>query len=176
MAGRGAEGVTEQRRISGKGHGKPPKGKPFVKGAASPNPAGRPKDAASVTYWLKTFAGMSPVEVAEHCEIYAKELRRKTGNMTTAAIIAARAIMTLMDETDPKVLAQLLDRTDGKLATTLDIHDWRETAKAQGLTDADIEAATEQAATLFEKIATGEVRPLVAGQAAPIEMETKGGE
>lgn len=35
-------------------------------------------------------------------------------------------------------------------------HDWREAARAQGLTDADIEAATEQAATLFEQIATGQ--------------------
>ncbi len=153
--------MIQQRRISGKGHGKPPKGKRFVKGAPSPNPHGRPKDEASVTYWLKTFSGMSPIEVAEHCEIYAHELRRKKGNMTTAAIIAARVIMTLMDETEPKVLGQLLDRTDGKLATAIDIHDWREAAKAQGMSDADIEAATERAASLFEKIATGAAVPVV---------------
>lgn len=159
--------IKKQRKNSDKGYGKPPRGKPFVKGAPSPNPHGRPKDAASVTYWLRTFAGMSPVEVAEHCEIYAKELRKRQGNMTTAAIIAARAIMTLMDETDPKVLAQLLDRTDGKLATTLDIHDWREAAAAQGIPAAAIEAATEQATTLFEQIATG--------QAAPVTGEAKEG-
>lgn len=39
--------------------------------------------------------------------------------------------------------------------------DWREAARAQGLTDADIEAATEQAATLFEKIATGQAVAVV---------------
>ena len=51
-------------------------------------------------------------------------------------------------------------------AQKIEIHDWREAAKAQGLTDADIETATEQAATLFEKIATG--------QASPIETEKEG--
>ena len=35
-------------------------------------------------------------------------------------------------------------------------HDWREAARATGLTDAAIEELTEQTATLFERIATGQ--------------------
>lgn len=97
------------------------RGKPFQKGAdarrtktgAAANPNGRPKDQASITYWLKQFAGMSPVQVAEHCEVYAKELRKHPGELPIAGVIAARMLMQQMDEPQPGVLGQVLDRTDG---------------------------------------------------------------
>jgi len=125
--------TKQQGKNSEVGYKHPPKDKQFKSGAPSPNPKGRPKNEASITYWLNKFQGMSPLEVAEACEVYAKEFRKFKGEMTTASIIAARALLTLMNETEAKVFATILDRTDGKLVTPIATMTWKEYLEQQGL-------------------------------------------
>lgn len=51
-------------------------------------------------------------------------------------------------------------------AQKIEIHDWREAARTAGMTDAQIETAIAETATLFERIATG--------QAVAVKTETGG--
>lgn len=108
---------------------KPVRGKPFQKGAdprrkkmgAAANPNGRPPNESSVTYWMRQFAGMSPIQVAEYCEVFAKELRKRPGELPIAGVIAARILMQQMDEPQPGVLGHLLDRTDGPVKQQVEV-------------------------------------------------------
>lgn len=108
---------------------KPVRGKPFQKGAdprrkkmgAAANPNGRPPNEASITYWLRQFAGMSPVQVADYCEVFAKELRKHPGDLPMAGVIAARILMQQIDEPQPGVLGHLLDRTDGTVKQQVEV-------------------------------------------------------
>ena len=56
------------------------------------------------------------------------------------------------------------------------IRDWRDDAAAQGIPAADIEAATEQATTLFEQIATGQAEAVKADSSTGSEGGEKEGE
>jgi len=87
----------------------------------SGNPGGRPKNEQSITYWLKEFGAMTPAQLAELCEDYAKELRKIKGNMSMFAHIAVRTLMGQINEPSPGLLAQLLDRTEGKVKDQLEL-------------------------------------------------------
>lgn len=98
-------------------------------------------------------------------ELFAEQvaIRRDLRRQSLAAGDFRTALAAAKDE------AKLLDCYP---VPQVDIHhDWRDDAAAQGIPAAAIEAATEQATTLFEQIATGEVRPLVAGQAVKAETQ-----
>lgn len=136
------ESTKQQGKNRGIGYKHPPEGRKFKKNEPSPNPKGRPKNEASITYWLNKFQGMSSLEVAEACEVYAKEFRKFKGEMTTAGIIAARALLTLMNETEAKVFATVLDRTDGKLVTPIATMTWKEYLEQQG----------QDAAAVFDRL------------------------
>src|SRR3990167_10273800 len=96
-----------------------PRGRPWPAGVSG-NPGGRPKITDnSITYWLRLYLGMSPSQVADAAETFAKELRKFKTPMPTAAVIAVNAVNALMNDPDPRLLAHVLDRTDGKLTNTL---------------------------------------------------------
>lgn len=101
-------------------------GVPFKKGVdprrnvTKPGP-GRPKDEASITYWMKQFAGMTPVQVADYCEVFAKELRKHPGELPIAGVIAVRALMQAMDEPQPGMFGHVLDRTEGPVKQHVEV-------------------------------------------------------
>lgn len=138
-----------------------PRGKPFT-GADDPRrgTGGRLPSEASITHWLKKFSGMTAAEVAEACEVYAKEFRKYgKGKMTTAGVIAARAILGLMYETNPKVLAQVLDRTEGKVALPIVPMTWQEWCEKEGIDAAGIFNAIVAAAAGQDASASAEPTP-----------------
>lgn len=107
-----------------------PRGKRFESGKSG-NPGGRPKNQKSITYWLGLFGNMSGEEVAVACEVYAKEFKKAKGDVPLFAIIAARALLTLMNESEARLLGHVLDRTEGKVTQPLDVN-WRDSARKQG--------------------------------------------
>lgn len=62
---------------------------------------------------------MSPANVAKECAAFASEFKKFKGEAPIAALVAARALLTLMYDTDGRVLGTVLDRVDGKLPTTI---------------------------------------------------------
>lgn len=87
----------------------------------SGNPGGRPKNQQSITYWLNEFGNMMPAQLAELCETYAKDLRKVKGEMSMFAHIAVRTLMAQINEPTPGLLAQILDRTEGKVQDKLQV-------------------------------------------------------
>ena len=74
---------------------------------------------------------MTGVEVAEACTVYAKEFRKAGKSLPLFAVIAARALLTLMNESEARLMGHVLDRTEGKVAQPIDLG-WRELARQQG--------------------------------------------
>lgn len=95
------------------------------KGGPSPNPGGRPKQKASIAYWLNEFARMTGAEAAAACAVYAAEFKKSKGPLPLAAIIAARALLELMNEPSPALFGQVLDRIDGKVTQPVDVAIWQ---------------------------------------------------
>ena len=93
----------------------PPEGKRFKPGQSG-NPAGRPRNEVSITYWLKEFGAMTTSQVAEVCQLFAKELRAAdSGDLPLSAIVALRAWMSQINEPQPGMFGHLLDRIDGEV-------------------------------------------------------------
>lgn len=110
-----------------------PRGKPFT-GADDPRrgKGGRKPNAQSITAWLQEFAGMTGVELAELCAIYARELRKAGDELPLAALVAIRVLMSLINDPDARLLGQALDRIDGKVIQPVAEMPWREYAKQMG--------------------------------------------
>lgn len=94
------------------------KGKPFKKGAADErrNAGGRPKNAVSITHWLREFGGMTTAQVADACKLYAAEFKKNdAGELPLAAVLALRMWIALINDPSPGLFSELLDRIDGKV-------------------------------------------------------------
>ncbi len=109
-------------------NGKQPQNTPPARGpdgkwqkGVSPNPGGRPKNKVSITYWLEQFAGMTGAEAAEACAVYSAQFKKVKGPLPLGAIIAARAILELMNEPGAALFGQVLDRIDGKVAQKIEV-------------------------------------------------------
>lgn len=99
-----------------------PRGKPFQPGTDERrNAGGRPLNEQSITYWLREFGKLSPSQVADLFDTYAKELRKVKGDMSLFAHIAIRALMAQINEPSPGLLAQILDRTEGKVKDQVEV-------------------------------------------------------
>ena len=110
-----------------------PRGKPFT-GPDDPRrgKGGRQPNEKSIAFWLQKFAGMTGVELAELCAIYARELRRAGDELPLAALVAIRVLMSLINDPDARLLGQALDRIDGKVVQPVAEMPWREYAKQMG--------------------------------------------
>lgn len=107
----------------------------FKKGQSG-NPGGRPKDTESPTRWLREFLTWSPVQSADYLKVYADEFKKYgKQDAPNVAIAAARAVLSLMSDPDPKLWALILDRMDGKVAQPIE---WREEARRAGFDPDDI--------------------------------------
>lgn len=104
-----------------------PVGRPFKKGQSG-NPGGRPKITNSVTYWLREFGNMTPKALADVCSLYSAELKKGGDKTTMFGLIAARLLMSQVNQPDSRLLDVLLDRTEGKVTDKLEVNDMREKA------------------------------------------------
>ena len=76
---------------------------------------GRPVNAQNITYWLREFGAMTPVELAQRCKVFARELRKGGDEFPIFAVIAVRQLMELMKDSDARVLDIVLERLEGKV-------------------------------------------------------------
>ena len=115
-----------------------PRGKPFVKGKDErrSTTGGRKKSRESITAWMENFLGMTAVEVADTCAQFAKDFKRFGSDVPIAAAIAARSLLTLLNDTDARLLSVVLDRTEGKVMQPVEV-DWRVEARQSGLSEDD---------------------------------------
>jgi hypothetical protein len=114
MAGRSNAGQFK------KGDKRRSPGKPFAKGSSA-NPGGRPRNAVSITYWLREFGAMTTEQVAEACKLYAAEFKKNdAGELPLAAVLALRMWMALINDPSPGLFSELLDRIDGKVTQKME--------------------------------------------------------
>ena len=110
--------TAENRGSQGR---KPPEGKRFQKGKSG-NPGGKPKNAVSVTHWLREWGSMTTAQAAELCTLYAKELRlHNSGDIPLAGVAALRVWMSIIDEPSPGLIAHILDRIDGPVKQKIEM-------------------------------------------------------
>lgn len=119
----------------------------WLKGTPSPNPGGRHKNEVSLDYWLREFLVMPPDEIATYLQVYLDEFERmgKT-DAPMVAIIVARALLTLANETEGRLFATILDRIDGKMPQGMEIFDWRKKLSEHGYDAAAVFERVTQAA------------------------------
>lgn len=110
-----------------------PRGKPFT-GANDPRrgKGGRKPNAHSISAWLQEFAGMTGVELAKLCAVYARDLRKAGDELPLAALVAIRVLMSLINDPDARLLGQALDRIDGKVTQPVTEIPWREYVRQAG--------------------------------------------
>lgn len=110
--------TAENRGSQGR---KPPEGKRFQKGQSG-NPGGKPKNAVSVTHWLREWGSMTTAQAAELCTLYAKELRlHNSGDIPLAGVAALRVWMSIIDEPSSGLIAHILDRIDGPVKRKIEV-------------------------------------------------------
>ena len=123
-----------------------PRGKPFVKGKDErrSTTGGRKKSRESITAWMENFLGMTAVEVADTCAQFAKDFKRFGSDVPIAAAIAARSLLTLLNDTDARLFSVVLDRTEGKVMQPVEMTIWQasyaEAIRAKHLTLSALES------------------------------------
>jgi hypothetical protein len=139
---------------------KKPRGKPFQKGEDVRRNAGGRIHGSGIAKWMREFTEMTPAEAAEACAVYADRFKKMgEGGASLGAMIAACAILGLVDDPDPRLLSVVLDRVDGKVPVKVETEDWRAKAVraiAEGKIDrviAERVFGKEETKTLFEQAA-----------------------
>jgi len=125
--------VATRKNRSGTGAGRKPG--TWGKGQSG-NPRGRPPKGETWRDVLSEVLGMSGNEVAEWCDLLAKDYR-KVGTVRVRDAIAARVLLALISDPSPSLFREVMERVDGLLPTAPP--DDRYTLRAQGKTDAEVE-------------------------------------
>lgn len=120
MAGKQSANITAKAGAK-LGDGRFKKGHDPRRNVTKPGP-GRPENESSITYWMRQFASMTPVQVADYCEVFAKELRKHPGDLPIAGVIAVRALMQQMDDPQPGMFGHVIDRIDGALDQSVTVN------------------------------------------------------
>ena len=118
--------------------------------AGKPGGPGRPKGPYcrgydSPSYWLKKYAGYTPMEAARACPPLAKGFRSFAKlnkvdydtRLTLAQIIAAHQILAVLSDPESKCSALVFDRTDGKVTQPID-HTTDGQSFVSSMTDAEL--------------------------------------
>jgi hypothetical protein len=120
--------VSENKNATKKKRAAPPHA---WKPGQSGNPGGRPKNPLSLTNIVREFAAMTPKALAARCDLYAAELRKGGDQMDILGLISVHFLMSLMNDPDPRGIALLWERIDGKVAQPVDLT-WRDEARREG--------------------------------------------
>lgn len=89
----------------------------WVKGGTSPNPAGAPKRGES---WAETFGKLGNMDRDEAAAYFGektdigRQLKQLSPGIPLKDIIGIRALITLANDTDARLLGQVGDRIEGK--------------------------------------------------------------
>lgn len=98
----------------------------WVKGGASPNPAGAPKRGESWTELIKRFGEMTPSEAAQVSLELSKKLLSIGDGVTLKQAVVLRVYTALLFDPNPGLLNAFMDRAEGKVKQAIEIDDLRE--------------------------------------------------
>ncbi len=114
----------------------------------SGNPRGAPKRGESWAEVIKRIADMTPKEAADFCKGVAAQLATLGEAVTLKEAVILRVFAALMFEPTAGLFNALLDRTEGKvtqpLAVDMTVRDWRELARAHGLSEEEVIVEAER--------------------------------
>lgn len=133
--------MTVKSQITAQSERKKSTPKSAWKPGQSGNPGGRPKNQKSITHWVNEFGNQSPAALSAELKQYAAQLKQVKGDLPIFGHIAIRTLMALINEPDARLLAQVLDRTEGKVSQPVEVYDWRKELEANGY---DASAAFER--------------------------------
>lgn len=83
--------------------------KPGVSG----NPGGRARTGESFASVLRDLLSKDGPEIAQTCEVYARDFKSLPKGVNLRAVIALRWITSVLNEPTPGLMQQLIDRVDG---------------------------------------------------------------
>src|SRR5512143_3803141 len=86
------------------------------KAGESGNPKGAPKRGESWAELFKTIGDLTPDEVAEMATRWAARLRTLPKGVTLKTLVVIRAYTSLLDESNARLLAEVMNRAEGKTA------------------------------------------------------------
>jgi hypothetical protein len=108
-----------------------PRGKPWPKGTSG-NPAGAPKRGESWAEIIKRVGDLTPSEAAEAALLLAKDLLKLGDGVTLKQAAVMSMFRQSINDPQPGLLNILIERAEGKVATPLEIRDWRAEAAEAG--------------------------------------------
>ena len=87
----------------------------------SGNPAGAPRRGESWTELFKSIGNMTGTEVADRAVQWATKFKKLPGGVTLKELVVIRAYAALLDESNARLLKEVMERAEGKLAQTVDV-------------------------------------------------------
>ena len=96
----------------------------WKKGAASPNPAGRPKDGESWATIIAAVGNMYPEDLLEFIgkdNDLGRELMQLPKGVQMKYLVTARVFAALMFDPNPRMWVGLMERAEGKLSQSIEI-------------------------------------------------------
>lgn len=92
-----------------------PRGRPFPKGVAQ-NPTGAPKRGESWAELFNEIGNMTGEQVADKALMWAGKFKKFPKGVTLKQLVVIRAYAALLDESNARLLKEVMERAEGKLA------------------------------------------------------------
>ena len=115
-----------------------------MKGSGPLNPKGRPHLGES---WREIFEAAGKLTKSELMKLYpvfGKRLEGLPADVPLRDAVALSALVTLACEPSPGLLAAIMERTDGKVPTQIEIRDWRKAVQDAGMNPDEVISDIEQ--------------------------------